>query len=824
LNGFFRIWPDELNDYVTMFVYGGLQYSVKGVAMSGVRNSHQDVDIDIGRLFLAVWEKKGRVLLATAVITALAFFVTSLIKPDYQSETRVLIELRDTNVSKTDANNPSAQPQLDDLGIASQVQLMKSVDLIKTVARDMKLYDLEEFNTNQGAFAGILAKLGVGRSNANLPPEERVLEAFNKKLDVYQIEKSRVIGIQFTSKDPKLAAAIPNKIAEVFLSLQSGAKLDTNSETTKWLEPEIADLRKKVEEAEAKVADYRKSSDLLPTGKDNSFADQQLNDISVELTRVRSEYATAQARAQNVKNALSNGTPVDTLTEVMASPTIQKLKETETNIMGRISDLSVTLMPSHPQLKGLSAQLSAVRAQIREESQKVASGLQNEANIGKERERVLLDQLTQLKAQSATAGENSVTLKALEREATAQRDLLEAYLARYRQATSRTAENATPADARIVSNATEPTDVFFPKKIPITIVAAVGTLVVSSIIIMLTELFTGRALQPVNVNAVSRREEDDYKPQLNATSKSYADGNLARSRTAPASMPEKSQGSLVGRLMRNPLSAMADAGRAAAAEIENRPFQNADFAASPAGARSNRSDLEFQPKQFQDERFEREVPVQRAIEPKAVEPQNDPQSDGTFSVDNVSKYLAATKVPVAFCLAPTGDNGSLATVILARNIAGRGLKTILIDLSGYDMSSQFMTDTRGLSGLTDLLTGHTTIANSIHADTHSEADIIPGGNSDPYEAAQSLDRLPMIVDALKGAYDMVILDCGTMEIENVLHLSRNLDAEIILSAPAGDRMDVEGALTEINDAGHAEVILMTMQKSEKRAFSGRRAA
>ena len=802
-----------------MFVYGGTQYSVKGVAMSGVRNSHQDVDIDIGRLFLAVWEKKGRVLLATAVVTALAFFVTSLIKPDYQSETRVLIELRDTNVLKTDANNPSAQPQLDDLGINSQVQLMKSVDLIKTVARDMKLYDLEEFNTNQGTFAGILSKLGIGRSNANLPPEERVLDAFTKKLDVYQIEKSRVIGIQFTSKDPKLAAAIPNKIAEVFLSLQSGAKLDTNSETTKWLEPEIADLRKKVEEAEAKVADYRKSSDLLPTGKDNSFADQQLNDISVELTRVRSEYATAQARAQNVKNALSNGTPVDTLTEVMASPTIQKLKETETNIMGRISDLSVTLMPSHPQLKGLSAQLSAVRNQIREESQKVATGLQNEANIGKERERVLLDQLKQLKDQSATAGENSVTLKALEREATAQRDLLEAYLARYRQATSRTAENATPADARIVSNATEPTDVFFPKKIPITIVAAVGTLVVSSIIIMLTELFTGRALQPVNVNAVQRREEDELKTSSNATNMNYSENNAPQTRSHSATRSEKAQGSLVGRIMRNPLSAMAEAGRAAAAEIENRPVQNTDGFVSTTIPAFNRADQEFQPRQFQEERFDREIPMQRA-----VNPQNELEAEGTFSVANVAKYLAATKVPAAFCLAPTGDNGSLATVILARNIAGRGLKTILIDVSGYDMSTQFMTDTKELSGLTDLLTGRTTIANSIHADTISDADIIPGGNSDPYEAAQSMDRLPMIVDALKGAYDMVILDCGTMEIENVLHLSRNVEAEIILSAPNGDRLDVEGTLTEINNAGCAEVIRMTMQNSEKRSFSGRRAA
>lgn len=799
-----------------MFVYCEPWYSVKGVAMSGVRNSHQDVDIDIGRLFLAVWERKGRVLFATVVVTGLAFFATSLIKPDYQSETRVLIELRDTSISKNDVNSGTSQPQLDDLGIASQVQLMKSVDLIKTVARDMKLYDLEEFNTSQNSFSSILSNLGMGKSNANLPPEEQVLDAFTKKLEVYQIEKSRVIGIQFTSKDPKLAAAIPNKIAEVFLSLQSGAKLDNNSETTKWLEPEIADLRKKVEEAEAKVAEYRKTTDLLSAGNANSFADQQLNDISAELTKVRSEYATAQARAQNVKTALSNGTSVDTLTEVMASPTIQRLKEAETNIMGRISDLSITLMESHPQLKGLRAQLNGVRSQIRDETQKVASGLQNEANISKERERVLLVQLKELKETAATAGENTVNLKALEREATAQRELLESYLARYRQANSRTAQNATPADARIVSNATEPTDVYFPKKVPIMVVAAVGTLVVSSIVIMLIELFTGRALQPVNGGAIARRPEEAFvEPEPVAVRSASANKAALSKITLPDTMEmSPKRHPMMERLMNRPTSAITEASGAVTDETESRLSNRPSQGQTSEQNKPVASELEFQPEPY----------VQTPEESGWKTAQTEPEPESHFSVASVARYLTASKVTTAFCLSPTGDNGSIATVILARRIAKQGLKTILIDVTGYDVASRLMTDQKRLPGLTDLLTGQSTIGGSIHADPISDAHIIPAGNSDPYLAAQSLDRLPMIVDALTGAYEMVLLDCGTMDIEEVMHLSRNLNAEIILSAPVGDPLDVDGTLAQLNEAGHSEVILMAMQKSDKLDGLGRRAA
>ncbi|MEK1927697.1 MAG: exopolysaccharide transport family protein, partial [Rhizobium giardinii] len=351
------------------------------------------------------------------------------------------------------------------------------------------------------AVSDILVMLGIKKNPLDLPPEERVLKEFEEKLQVYQVEKSRVIAIQFTSKDPRLAAAIPNAMAKVFLSLQSGAKLDSNTEASRWLEPEIANLREKVRDAEARVADYRASSDLLLTGEaGGTFATKQLNDISTELARVRGERANAEARAENVRAALASGRAVDTLNDVVASPMIQRLKETESNVQGQIADLSTTLLDGHPRLKGLKSQLQGIRGQILSETKKILGSLENEANVSRLRERQLVAQLNTLKATSAKAGEDEVGLRALEREATAQRQLLETYLARYREATSRSGENAAPADARIISQAVEPTERHFPKVLPITIVAAFASLLVSCVVIMLLELFSGRALRPIGEN------------------------------------------------------------------------------------------------------------------------------------------------------------------------------------------------------------------------------------------------------------------------------------------------------------------------------------
>ena len=495
--------------------------------MSGATHQQQDVDIDLGQLFRAIWARKGKVAAITVAAALLAYGGTLLIPPTYRSESRLLIEQRTPvyNSSRGEQGAPTeSQPLLDDLNIASQVQVLQSVDLVKQVARDLKLYERPEFDptVDPSAVSDLLVLLGLKKNPLDLAPEERVVKEFMEKLTVYQAEKSRVIAIQFSSRDPKLSAAIPNAMMDVYMSLQSGAKLDTNSEAARWLEPEIANLRDKVREAERKVADYRASRDLMPMGEPGNggtFVSRQLADISAELTRVRGEKANAEARAENVRAAMADGRALDTLTDVAGSQIIQRLKETESTVQAQISDLSTSLLDGHPRLKGLRAQLADLRAQIRREGQKVISGFTNDARVAQMRERQLLQQLNALKADSARAGSDEVELNALEREAAAQRQLLETYLARYREASSRADRSATPADARVISRAIDPQEPYFPKVLPIVIVAALAGFILSSVVILLKELFSGRALKPVGMapvlpatpapQAFARREEAD---------------------------------------------------------------------------------------------------------------------------------------------------------------------------------------------------------------------------------------------------------------------------------------------------------------------------
>ncbi|MCQ1833585.1 GumC family protein [Neorhizobium galegae] len=742
--------------------------------MSGVNGGNQDVDIDLGRVISAVWERKGRILGATVVAAALALVGTSLMKPSYKGETRLLIESRSPNLSGGDAAAQANDPLLDSLNITSQAQLLQSTDLIKRVARDLNLARLKEFDPAAQSFLpDPLVLIGLKQDPMSLDPEDRVIQEFREKLDVYAVENSRVIAIEFSSRDPKLAADIPNRMAEVYLQLQSGAKLDTHSETAKWLEPEIANLTSKVKEAEKKVADYRSSNGLFQTTETNSFSTQQLNDISTELARIRGERANAEARAENVRTALKAGRASDTLSDVVGSQVIQRLKEAEANLQAQISDSSTSLLEGHPRLKGLRGQLSGIRLQIESETKKILASLDNEAEMSRIRERQLMGQLNGLKADSAKAGEEEVGLRALEREATAQRQLLETYLARYREASSRLEGNSSPADARVVSKAVEPSEPYFPKIIPIVIVVSLATFIFGCLIVIVSELFSGRALRPSSVREI----DDETVPAAGASAPA----------AAAAPLPVHQMQAEAARFDR-PEPARESAKNAAAlayAKITEQSLSEKESEAEEAAAEAD---------------------------------------DSGFTIGSVAHYLQRHDVPVAIAISPGGDAGSTATVMLAREIAESGRTVVLVDMTGSAAPTQMMVENPKMPGITDLLCGETAFGDAIHPDRLSDAHIIPHGASDPARAMRGVDRLSMIIDALADAYDLVLIECGPAEIAGISRLTRNAMAEIVLSVPGFKDEEVAELVTDFEAAGYGNLLVMAQTADRHSPRPGKRRA
>src|SRR6185436_9114430 len=93
----------------------------------------------------------------------------------------------------------------------------------------------------------------------------------------------------------------------------------------------------------------------------------------------------------------------------------------------------------------------------------------------------------------------------------AQRDLLESYLAKYREASARDSLGAVPGEVRIISRAAVSNTPYFPKKLPIVLITAFATLFICAGLVTTGELMSGRAYGPA---AATLAEVDRAIPVL----------------------------------------------------------------------------------------------------------------------------------------------------------------------------------------------------------------------------------------------------------------------------------------------------------------------
>src|ERR1700726_682133 len=457
-------------------------YKSAAVTMSG--------DLDLRVVVQALMRKWSWIIVPTLLSSALSMTAVNLVTPRYKSEARILIDGRENVFLRPNGERNEERTALDPEAVTSQVQLLLSRDLAREIIKKNKLAERLEFDPVLQGFSplkSLVALFGIGRDPFSLTPEERVLDAYYDRFTAYAVDKSRVIVIEFQSRDPDLAARVANLIAEGYLVLQQNARQEQAKAASQWLSGEIDNLRKKVSEAESRVEDFRSKSSLFVGTNNTTLSNQQMGELNTQLNNARALKSDAESKARLIREMLQSGKPIEA-SEVLNSELTRRLSEQRVTLRAQLAEQLSTLLDGHPRIKELKAQLADLDRQLREEASKISRSLDNDARIAGGRVEGLSASLEQLKKQASSTNGQDVQLRALEREAKAQRDLLESYLAKYREANTRENIEAAPADGRIISRAAISNAPAYPKKLPIVLIATLATLMLSTGVIVTGEL------------------------------------------------------------------------------------------------------------------------------------------------------------------------------------------------------------------------------------------------------------------------------------------------------------------------------------------------
>ncbi|WP_291695859.1 exopolysaccharide transport family protein [Bradyrhizobium sp.] len=447
-------------------------------------------DLDLRALGEALSRKRRFIIVPTVIVAALSIAAVNLVTPRYRSEARILIDGRENVFLRPSGERNEERAALDAEAVTSQVQLVLSRELARQVIKQNKLAELPEFDPvlrGLSPLRSLLALFGIARDPFSMTPEERVLDSYFDRLTAYAVDKSRVIVVEFQSQDPELAAQVVNSVGENYLVLQQSARQQQARSASQWLSGEIENLRHKVADAESRVEDFRSKSSLFVGTNNTTLSNQQMGELNTQLNNARAQKADAETKARLIREMLQSGNPIEA-SEVLNSELMRRLSEQRVTLRAQLAEQSSTLLDNHPRIKELKAQLTDLDRQIRDEAGKISRSLENDARIAGGRVDSLNASLDQLKKQASSSNGQDVQLRALEREAKAQRDLLESYLAKYREATTRENIEAGPSDGRIISRALVSNTPAYPKKLPIVLIATLATLLLATGIVVTGEL------------------------------------------------------------------------------------------------------------------------------------------------------------------------------------------------------------------------------------------------------------------------------------------------------------------------------------------------
>jgi len=769
-----------------------------------LRGQFVDADFDLASLGATLWRKRYTILRPTIIVALLTFGVVLMIPPKYQSEARVLVVGRDNVYLRPDADKDIIdRGVVDQEAVTSQAQLILSRDLASEVIAKLKLNELPEFDPALGTISltrRILGFVGIIKNPLAMTPEERVLEAYYDRLTVFPVEKSRVIVIDFLSENPELAARVANAIADAYLKRQQEAKQDQARSAGQWLSAEIETMRKKVADAEAKVEAFRARSNLLVGPNNTTLSVQQLGDLNTQLATARAQKADAEAKAKLIRDMLKSGEPIES-SEVLNSELIRRLSEQRVTLRAQLAEQSSSLLGNHPRIKELRAQIGDLDQQIRKEAETLARSLENDAKLADARVAAQLVTFNQLKKQAETSNEDDVQLRALERDAKSQRDLLESYLAKYREASARGTLDSAPPEARIISRATASSIPAYPKKLPTIAIASLATFMLMCGLVVTRALLETPSAGGAPLRRAGRKEAPEERPVVRARAEpeveAEAEAEDDLQPELPFSPPIAPATRSIWRTEPEPARRIERAGWQ---ERDDERDDRREEERARTGSLTARLRAVMQRKEEHPLSAAAPPPVAPSpAAPSSARPAPPPPTAPAeligvpvSAIEDFAHNLHAAGVDgsqiAVFGAAPALDADRVA-IRFARALA-RDARVVLVALGAGDAAVREISSDPDSPGLASLAAGQASFGAIITRDTGSNLNLIAAGRNASRGSLLAAPGIMRTFDALTQAYPHLVIDGGLLggpdgerEIEAIARIATH--ALLVVETAAG---------------------------------------
>ncbi|MCW1383256.1 polysaccharide biosynthesis tyrosine autokinase [Novosphingobium sp. KCTC 2891] len=390
------------------------------------------------RYMLAVARRNLLVIgIILAVALSLTVIATLLMTPQYTAGAKIQIN---DSTGRIMADEEGTQDESQGAGwdtdrfLKTQTEVIASRGLALRVAQRLNLAGNPAFFAAQQSPA---PAPGTPLAQAQLD----AAALLRGNLNVVLPRDSRIVTIEFSSTDPKLAAKIANAYVDEFIQSNLQRKFDSSSYARSFLGEQLQTAKQKVEESERALNTYARSAGLIiprntsGTGKDGSSSDSSGSVTTSSLLQLNSAANDATAKrivAEGRWRAISSA-PLLTSNEVLSNGTITTLLGQKAQIEASLKEEQSRHKDDYPAVLGKRSQLKSINDQIQATANNIKNSVRSDFEAATDAENRLLDQVRNLKNDTLAEQDRTVQYGLLSRDADTNRQVYEGLLERYKK-------------------------------------------------------------------------------------------------------------------------------------------------------------------------------------------------------------------------------------------------------------------------------------------------------------------------------------------------------------------------------------------------------
>lgn len=395
-----------------------------------------DTEIDLLSLLFTLW--RGKWLIFGLTLTAIllgGYYAYAVAVPKYQASASLVLDVRGGG-NVVDIESVISGVSTDEASINTELQVIRSSNLIREVVADLGLADDPEFNETlraESSFSPSAIRRHIQNIISTEPAEilsaERELSrVVNEVRDIISASNQRntyIFQISTKTESPEKSVAIVNALAEIYIENQIDEKFKATERAVVWLADRVRELEIELRNREDDVKALQAQGDLI-SPEMLEAGNQQLRDLRERLDQAQMEKAALMERLA-LREAAVLANDIDGILNAFNDPTLTTIARDQGASFNRSvfdARLELLMMRDHTALERAAAQ-----------------------------EMALADSAVRQEARIATQSANLAQLTQMQREVEATRVLYESFLTRLKETTIQ--RGLQQADSRVLSEAEE---------------------------------------------------------------------------------------------------------------------------------------------------------------------------------------------------------------------------------------------------------------------------------------------------------------------------------------------------------------------------------